>query len=276
VVESPCCGDVWCWQCAVERPALDAHCPCGRELALEDFRPAKAIQALLKRAATSGGVVWPRPYAEIAHDDLLPCPESCGAVVRADGVEDHLATCGEVAQPCPNDCYARGLKRKDVAAHLSDECPLASVPCRFGCDETILRREMEDHMKDNVALHLEQLHATVEAQKTQIAQLVNERQMADQAPPKRRRCMSHFDQRVGAMVVLYLVAVLVLVGVPLMAKLVVVAGAMIGLHWGFKRWAGRLRMPRSPFNTAETNLLFALLCTAIFFSLCPLYFLRSL
>jgi hypothetical protein len=26
----------------------------------------------------------------------------------------------------------------------------------------ILRREMEDHMKDNVALHLEQLHATVE------------------------------------------------------------------------------------------------------------------
>ncbi len=78
------------------------------------------------------------------------------------------------------------------------------------------------------------------------------------------------------MVVLYLVAVLVLVGVPLMAKLVVVAGAMIGLHWGFKRWAGRLRMPRSPFNRAETNLLFALLCTAIFFSLCPLYFLRSL
>lgn len=78
------------------------------------------------------------------------------------------------------------------------------------------------------------------------------------------------------MVVLYLVAVLVLVGVPLMAKLVVVAGAMIGLHWGFKRWAGRLRMPRSPFNTAETNLLFALLCTAIFFSLSPLYFLRSL
>jgi hypothetical protein len=110
VVASPCCGDVWCWQCAVERPALDTRCPCGRELALEDFRPAKAIQALLKRAAATttsgGGVVWPRPYAEIAHDDLLPCPESCGAVVRADRVEDHL--------------------------------------------------------KENVALHLEQLHATVE------------------------------------------------------------------------------------------------------------------
>ena len=125
--------------------------------------------------------------------------------------------------------------------------------------------------------------------------------MANQPPLKRRRCMSHTYQRVvrrttliqfcfvvcadsklsktnqkGAMVVLYLVAVLVLVGVPLMAKLVVVAGAMMGLHWGFKRWAGRLRMPRSPFNTAETNLLFALLCTAIFFSLCPLYFLRSI
>jgi hypothetical protein len=140
VVESPCCGDVWCWQCAVERPALDTRCPCGRELALEDFRPAKAIQALLKRAATTmsgGGVVGSKPYAEIAHDDLLPCPEGCGAVVRADAVEDHLATCGEVAQPCPNDCYARGLKRKDVAAHLSDECPLASVPCRFGCDENV-------------------------------------------------------------------------------------------------------------------------------------------
>jgi hypothetical protein len=35
-----------------------------------------------------------------------------------------------------------------------------------------------------------------QAQKTLIAQLVNGRQTTDQAPTKRRRCMSHFDQRV--------------------------------------------------------------------------------
>ena len=74
-VASPCCGDVWCWQCAVKRTALDTRCLCGRELALKGFRPAKAIQALLKRAATakttSGGAVWPKP------ENLLPCPNGC-------------------------------------------------------------------------------------------------------------------------------------------------------------------------------------------------------
>ncbi len=133
---------------------------------------------------------------------------------------------------------------------------------------------MEDHMKYNRALHLKQLQATVEvrlalpstvlvvrrqglyliefitlgqAQKARIAQLEEERQVADQAPPKHGSFLPHFSLRVvqapypatllvcanskptsnkiskWVMVVLYLAAVLVavLAGVLLIAKLVV-------------------------------------------------------
>lgn len=45
VVETPCCGEVWCWQCAVDRPPKEDHCSrCGAALPLEAFRPAKAIE----------------------------------------------------------------------------------------------------------------------------------------------------------------------------------------------------------------------------------------
>jgi hypothetical protein len=254
-VESPCCGDLWCWQCAVERPPA-AFCRCGDELALEDFRPAKAVQALLlkrNQAATNR----PQAYRELARDDLLSCPEKCGTILPAGQLEEHIKTCGEVEEPCPNGCYERNMKRKHVQDHLRDDCPLSVVPCRFGCDETILRRELDDHMKDNVALHLSQLQATVEAQQAKITELENEKR----ANNPRASFVTRKEKL--AIVVFYLVGLAVFVGNSLTAKLIFLCGALVLLRWGFKYVLGNIIRRRRPISPTETNILFGLVCVAI-------------
>jgi hypothetical protein len=42
-----------------------------------------------------------------------------------------------VTEPCPNGCDDRHVKRKDMAEHVRDHCPLTSVPCKFGCSQAV-------------------------------------------------------------------------------------------------------------------------------------------
>jgi len=98
-------------------------------------------------------------------------------IPKADFLKDHQATCF-VEILCPNGCYAQ-LNKKEVMHHLGNDCPLGFIPCRFGCEEKVsrkeqlivsnstfsskvMRRENEEHNNENVAKHLSQLLTRIE------------------------------------------------------------------------------------------------------------------
>ena len=68
----------------------------------------------------------------------------------------HLPICLQVPVTCPNNCKEKGLKRKQLRAHI-DECPLQVISCPFtsaGCTVKLPRNEMEKHEDTAMRQHL--------------------------------------------------------------------------------------------------------------------------
>ena len=68
----------------------------------------------------------------------------------------HYDTCPEFPLTCPNECGAVSIKRKNMYIHHS-ECPLEPVQCPFaeaGCEKTLHRCQLEDHMTSSIQQHL--------------------------------------------------------------------------------------------------------------------------
>ncbi|KAI6661204.1 TNF receptor-associated factor 4-like [Oopsacas minuta] len=104
----------------------------------------------------------------IAEHQRASCPlrelecEFCMNKVKACEMNPHLEVCEHFPVPCPNRCVIEGgegtrqVKRRDVAVHLSDECPLQKVECPYwvyGCREEIERKEMDLHEREFVHIH---------------------------------------------------------------------------------------------------------------------------
>jgi len=102
-------------------------------------------------------------------DGILATCEECHAVMSPQELEDHQATCF-VEILCPNGCYAQ-LNKKEVMHHLGNDCPLGFIPCRFGCEEKVMRRENEEHNNENVAKHLSQLLTRIEGQEKKLMEI---------------------------------------------------------------------------------------------------------
>ena len=68
----------------------------------------------------------------------------------------HFTICDEIPLPCPAGCGKRGLVRRDMAHHLSVDCPDELVPCTFaiaGCQQIVKRKDLQQHLQDK-DLHL--------------------------------------------------------------------------------------------------------------------------
>jgi len=109
-----------------------------------------------------------RETAKPAVPMRVQCPE-CGKTFPNNEVEAHLQKCEEGLIPCSH-CFAQ-FTRGQLGDHVKLECPLASVTCKFGCEDQLVRRELEDHMEQNVQKHLSMLQATVERQQQMIDNL---------------------------------------------------------------------------------------------------------
>ena len=100
-------------------------------------------------------------------------------------VDEHYEQCPKVPVMCPNACSNATFQREDLAAHI-ETCPLENIPCQFkeiGCEVTVARRDMENHMHDSQGSHqlltlstLAELRLTLQAQKTETEQLKEELQ----------------------------------------------------------------------------------------------------
>ena len=74
-----------------------------------------------------------------------------------DGARDgHQAKCPETPLTCPNDCGSEMVKRKDMKDHRN-QCPQEPMECPFreaGCEENLVRCQIEGHMSSNQQQHL--------------------------------------------------------------------------------------------------------------------------
>ena len=85
------------------------------------------------------------------HHKLHVCPkrgQTCKYCNYQDTImEQHLPVCREFPVKCPNKCKIKGLKRKQLKAHIN-ECPLQRIECPFssaGCTVKLPRNQMETH-----------------------------------------------------------------------------------------------------------------------------------
>ena len=68
----------------------------------------------------------------------------------------HFTTCENMPLPCPSGCGTHGLVRRDIAHHLSEDCPDELVSCALaiaGCQQIVKRKDRQQHLQDK-DLHL--------------------------------------------------------------------------------------------------------------------------
>ena len=109
---------------------------------------------------------------EIAGHQLERCPQrpyTCECCLEynstfEDVVHSHPAECKCFLLPCPNKCTSSesGIQRQYLDQHVKNECLLTVVQCELhhaGCEVTLPRKDMTDHMKKDSIAHISLLAA---------------------------------------------------------------------------------------------------------------------
>ena len=65
----------------------------------------------------------------------------------------HKEECPKLPLPCPNNCEVGSVLREDMEAHRK-ECPLEMIQCEYGCKQTLLFKDLQEHKKQNMEEHL--------------------------------------------------------------------------------------------------------------------------
>ena len=71
-------------------------------------------------------------------------------------IANHWPVCPSRPVPCPNECGI-SPKLEVLNSHIENECPLQEIDCAFkyaGCKEKLPRKDMPDHITQNLALHM--------------------------------------------------------------------------------------------------------------------------
>ena len=81
-----------------------------------------------------------------------------------DVVHSHWPECKCFLLPCPNECppSGSGIQRQYLDQHVKEECPLTVVQCELhhaGCDVTLPRKDLAEHMKEDPISHISLLTA---------------------------------------------------------------------------------------------------------------------
>ena len=74
---------------------------------------------------------------------------------------EHFKECDKFPLDCPNNCGKTRIRRVDISSHLA-LCPEEVVPCKYqslGCEVRLLRKQMDEHLRDKET-HLDLALAT--------------------------------------------------------------------------------------------------------------------
>ena len=104
---------------------------------------------------------------KIAGHQLERCPqrpytcEYCAEYKSTfeDVAHSHWPECKCFLLPCPNECKpsGSGIQRQCLDQHVKEQCPLTVVQCELhhaGCEVTLPRKDMADHMKEASISHI--------------------------------------------------------------------------------------------------------------------------
>ena len=87
-----------------------------------------------------------------------------------DVIHNHWPVCGSFPLRCPNQCGSFP-QRQDIASLLADECPLKTINCSFfqvGCTAQVPRKDMPEHLKENLLPHMSLLATSYTKQQAEI------------------------------------------------------------------------------------------------------------
>ena len=104
------------------------------------------------------------------------CPHCKDTGRYCDITTTHLDICSKLKIPCPNSECKSLVFRCDFADHQS-KCLFQKVPCTYagiGCEEELLRKDLEQHEKEDAILHLQLATETVHKQQQEINELKDE------------------------------------------------------------------------------------------------------
>ena len=88
---------------------------------------------------------------------LYDCPHCNTEDTYLKVTTTHFTVCNGIPLPCPAGCGKHGLVRRDMAHHLSEDCPNELIQCTFaiaGCQQIVKRKDLQQHLKDK-DLHLD-------------------------------------------------------------------------------------------------------------------------
>ena len=88
---------------------------------------------------------------------------------------EHKKQCPKLPLPCPNKCEVGSVPCEDMEAHRK-ECPLEMVQCEYhnvGCEERMMRKELEKHNKENIEKHLSITNSKLADVTSQLSTAVN-------------------------------------------------------------------------------------------------------
>ena len=109
---------------------------------------------------------------KIAGHQLERCPQrpyTCEYCAKykstfEDVAHNHWPECKCFLLPCPNECTppGSGIQRQHLDLHVKEQCLMTVVQCELhhaGCEVTLPRKDMVDHMKENLIAHISLLAA---------------------------------------------------------------------------------------------------------------------
>lgn len=207
VAESDCCNSLFCWDCVLALGKAPCP-SCGKTLDPGMCSENKAIEKLIEKfpvkckyenCNVTAALAAMRAHESECEHAIVMCPNSelCGfltknelttheretcpyRIVECHSCDERLPlnllqghleqTCTGVIVGCPLNCDAH-LQRSLLNGHLAHECPNTLVGCPFGvhgCEQVVMRAQLENHLNADSGKHLLMVTSLVEAQQREI------------------------------------------------------------------------------------------------------------
>ena len=138
----------------------------------------------------------PHPRHEIKYHQTSQCverPFTCSLCEEyestcADVITNHSPVCKCRPVECPNSCGTNNLQHQHLEEHVSTQCPLSYVECKFsdaGCDAKVYRKDLPSHLGENMVTHMSLLARENRKLKQQLRE--QERKTQDQLKQTREQ-----------------------------------------------------------------------------------------
>jgi len=152
VVESTCCGDIYCWKCVKD---VKFSCyNCQRELRSNCFVVNQPVQQLIDKAKTPSSI------------SSFYCPLNCGfSIAGMTTLQEHFQfNCQNWYVACSR--CGLSIKRHEMPSH-SQVCQVSQVVdceyAKYGCKHMVAPDKMGEHIREYARSHLALLTTAVKS-----------------------------------------------------------------------------------------------------------------